>query len=36
MATLHEIDCHWSILDVLAANDVLDLKEMAEAPEPKR
>lgn len=30
MATLREIDEYWSIIDVLDANQVLDIKEDAE------
>jgi len=30
LATLQEIETHWSLLDLLDAHDVLDAKEKAE------
>ena len=35
MATLQEIETHWSLDDLLDANDALDLKEQAEAQRMK-
>ena len=30
IATLQEIDCHWSLVDVLHANHLLDIQQAAE------
>ena len=30
IATLQEIETHWSLLDLLDGNEALDLKELAE------